>query len=322
MMLWMRRLATLSFVCYPSLLFAQENAQTRIARAAALNDEGNWRSSVALLEPVVESDRSELTPQEALVAWNLLGMNYWFLGDYGKARRALETALSSIKPASAPARYAAVLVNFGTLQLEVGQNDSAQRLFLRARTLIESDTDQMAAAIVNGRLAVVAIAQRRYKDAGRVLSEAFQKAARAEHPELNDLGALYAIQSNLNLRVHDLPAALGAIQKAIDLENQLHGVEASVVRDAYYIIRGHIYGQLHEYQKARDDLEIAVADFAKNPGTNSPLYLAAESAYADLLHKSGSKQEASRLKKHVNSTRQELRRQGCVHCAIHILEFE
>jgi len=320
-MLWIRRLATLGFACFPTLLFAQENAQTRIARAAALNDEGNWRSSAALLEPVV-AGRGELTPQEALVAWNLLALDYRYLGDYEKARRALETALSFIKPASAPAQYAAVLVNFGTMQLELGQNDSAQRLFLRARTLLESDTDQMAAANVNGRLAMVAIAQKRYEDAGLALSEAFRKAARAEHPEPDDLGALYAIQSNLNVRVHDLPAALDAIEKAIDLGNQVHGIEARVVLDAYYIIRGHIYGQLHEFQKARDDLEIAVSDLAKNPGINSPLHLAAESAYADLLHKFGSKKEASRLKMHVNSTWRELRRQGCVNCAISILEFE
>ena len=322
MTLWMRGLTTLSFVCFASLLFAQEDAQTRIARAAALKDEGNWRSSVALLEPVVEFGRNELTPQEALVAWNLLALDYQYLGDYGKARRAFETALSFIKPASAPTRYAAVLANFGTLQLELGQNESAQRLFLRARTLIENDTDQMALVNVDRRLATLAIAQRRYKDAKRALSEAFQKAAVAEHPQPDDLGALYAIQSNLNLRMHDLPAALDAIQKAIDLGNQLHGTGASVEFDAYYIIRGHIYGQLHEYQKARDDLEMAVSDLAKNPGTDSPLYLAAESAYADLLHKAGSKQEASRLKKHVNSTWQELRRQGCVRCTINILEFE
>jgi len=321
-MLWIRRLATLSFACFASLLFAQENAQTRIAQAAALNDEGNWRSSAALLEPIVASGGSQLSPRESLVAWNLLGTAHWHLGNYGKARRAFEMALSSIKPVTAAAQYAAVLVNFGTLQLELGQNDSAQRLFLRARGLIESDTDQMAAAIVNGRLAMVAVAQERYKDAERALAEAFQKAACVQRPELDELAALYAIQSNLNLRVHDLRAALSTIQKAIDLGNQLHGMGASVVLDAYYIIRGHIYVQLHEYQKARDDLEIAVSDLARNPGTNSPLYLAAESAYADLLHKSGSKQEASRLRKHVNSSWQELRRQGCVHCAINILEFE
>ena len=322
MAFWMRALTTLSFVCFASLLFAQENAQTRIARASALKNEGNWRSSVALLEPLVEFGRSELTPQEALVAWNLLALDYQYLGHYGKASRAFETALSLNKPASAPARYATVLVNFGTLQLELGQNDSAQRLFLRARTLFEGDTDQIALATVNGRLATVAIEQRRYKDAERSLSEAFQKAAVAEHPEPHDLGALYAIQSNLNLRMHDLPAALGAIQKAIDLANQPHGMGATVELDAYYIIRGHIYGELHEYQKARDDLEIAVSDLAKNPGTDTPLYLAAESAYARLLHKSGSKQEASRLKKHDDSTWQELRRQGCVQCTINTLEFE
>src|SRR4030095_14472341 len=173
-----------------------------------------------------------------------------------------------------------VLVNFGTLQMELGQNDSAQRLFLRAKTLTENGTDQMATANVCGALAVAAIAQRRYKDAGRALSEAFQKAAVAEHPEPHDLGTLYAIQSDLNLRMHDLPAALAAIQKAIDLRSQLHGV------GAYYIIRGRIYAELHEYQKAQDDLEIAVSDLAKNPGTDTPLYLAAESAYARLLHKS------------------------------------
>ena len=318
MALWMRGLTTLSLVCFASLLFAQENAQTRISRASALKNEGNWRSSVALLEPLVEFGRSEFTPQEAIVAWNLLALDYQYLGDYGKARRAFETALSFNKPASAPAQYAKVLVNFGMLQMELGQNDSAQRLFLRAKTLAENGTDQMATANVCGALAVAAIEQRRYRDAGLALSEAFQKAAVAEHPEPHDLGTLYAIQSSLNLRMHDLPAALAAIQKAIDLRSQLHGMGATVVLDSYYIIRGRIYAELNEYQKARDDLEIAVSDLAKNPGTDTPLYLAAESAYARLLHKSGSKQEASRLKKHVNSAWQELRRQGCVQCTINI----
>ena len=196
----------------------------------------------------------------------LLALDYQYLGNYGKARRAFKTALSFNKPASAPARYAAVLVNFGTLLSELGQNDSARRLFLKARTLVEGDPDQMALANVNRRLAMVAIAQRHYKDAAQALSEAFQRAAIAEHPEPDDLGELYATQSNLNLRVHDLPGALGAIQKAIDLGNQLHGMGATVVLDAYYIIRGHIYGELHEYQKARDDLEIAVSDLANSSG--------------------------------------------------------
>src|SRR5215469_8306714 len=90
-----------------------------IVRAAALIDQGEWQTSIAVLEPLLRLNRDELSPTEAGIAWNLLGTAYQSVGEYQKARRSFEAALRLLQNSSAPVgQQAAALDNFASLQLE------------------------------------------------------------------------------------------------------------------------------------------------------------------------------------------------------------
>lgn len=135
---------------------AVEGRAGEIVRAAALIDQGEWQTSIAVLEPLLRLNRDELSPTEAGIAWNLLGTAYQSVGEYQKARRSFEAALRLLQNSSAPVgQQAAALDNFASLQLEVGQTEAAEKLRNKAKRLYEAERDHAGIARVSGNLAIL-----------------------------------------------------------------------------------------------------------------------------------------------------------------------
>jgi tetratricopeptide (TPR) repeat protein len=304
-----------------ALLIADEREAAKIIQAAALNDQGDFRAAILLLESLLQPNVHAMNLGETGAAWNLLGNAYQHLGEYEKARRSFEAAIKVLKDSPGHIRqYAAALDNLGSLELEQGQPESSMTLRQKAKQLYESVGDHLGVARVANNLSLIAVQQGHYQDARRFLAEGFHEVSLASETDIDDLAALHSLQCVILAHDRDWHGALVAIQDAIDLWEHRHGSEYFLLASAY-IVRGQIYDKLGEYQKAENDLQNALAQLEKTPGINSPLYLAAEVAYARVLRDSGSKHEASRLEDKARASLAELRRRQCTGCSVSVLGF-
>jgi tetratricopeptide (TPR) repeat protein len=305
------------FHALPLTAGQDENAQ--IVRAAALNDRGEFQASILLLEPLLRSGAHALARNEAGVAWTLLGNAYQYLGEYQKARGSFEAAIRFLKDSPAQARqYASALDNLGSLELEDGQTESAKVLRLKAKHLYETMGDHMGIARTATNLSLIALQQRRYAEARAFLAKAFEEANRVAEPNTDDLASMYAIQGVI--AGHDLGArsALEPLQHAIDLWEGRHGPGYFQLGTAY-LVRGQIYETMGDYQKAKTDLQNALARLEQTTGPNSPLYLRAEISYARVLRDSGSKREAAQLEAKATAALEQLHLRECSGCSVSLL---
>jgi tetratricopeptide (TPR) repeat protein len=306
---------------YGISLHAEEKEEAKIVQAATLNDRGEFRSTVLLLEPLLQPNANALATGETGVAWNLLGTAYQFLGEYDKARRSFEAAIRLLKDNEAQVdQYAVALNNLGSLDSEEGQAESSRILRLKAKQLYSSVGNHSGVARVANNLALVSVRQGRYKDARHSIAEAFREAGLAPQPNIDDLAAMYSIQCLIAGHDRDWPAALAAIQHAIDLWEPGHGSRYFLLAGAY-ALRAQIYAKLGQYQRAQSDSQNALARFEKTPGIDSPLYLEAELVYARILRDSGSKKEASSIEDKAKASLEELRRQQCTGCSVSLPSF-
>jgi tetratricopeptide (TPR) repeat protein len=302
-------------------LSAQEEPRTEMARAAALNDRGEFHAAALLLEPLLQPNAHALGRAETGDAWNLLGKAYLFLGEYENARRSFEAAIKVLKDCPGQIhQYAAALNNLGSVELEEGQTESSKILRQKAKQLYQAEGNHTGVARVASNLALIAVQQDRYKDARGFIAEAFQEARVGQQPETNDLAAMYSVQCAIAGHDKDWTAALDAVQREIDLMENLHGPRYFLLASAY-ALRGQVYGKLREYQKAENDLQNALGGLEKSRDGTSPLYLEVEVAYARVLRDSGSKKEASRLEEKARHSLEELRHRQCTGCSVNVLSL-
>lgn len=300
-------------------LNAQERQPAEVARAAVLNDRGEFGATTLLLEPFLHANAHALSRADAGDAWNLLGRAYLFLGEYQKARRSFEAAIKTFKDRPEQVRqYAAALNNLGSLELEEGQTELSKILRQKAKQLYQAEGKHVGIARVASNLALIDLHQDHYKDARAWLAEAFREARLAKQPDRDDLAAMYSVQWAIAAHDEDWMAALDAVEREIELMETLHGPKYLQLASAY-ALRGQVYGKLGEYQKALGDVQNALVRVEQDPG--SPLYLAVEVAYARVLRDSGSKEEASRMEKKARAALNELHHRECAGCSVSALGF-
>jgi tetratricopeptide (TPR) repeat protein len=296
---------------------AQETPRPEIARAAELNENGDYVAAKNLLEPLLRPSARALTRKQTGDAWNILGTSYTLLGEYAKARRSFQAAIQIFKDEPDQIRYyASALDNLGSVEMEEGQFDSSKTLRLKAKSLYERNEDHMGLARVNNNLALVAIRAGRFKEASQWIEQAFQQAALSPESDVNSLAAMYSIKCTVEAHEKHWDQGLKWVQQEISVLPP----ESPLLADAY-ALRGEIYDRLGESRQAIADLQNALSRFAKSPGPATPLYLSTELIYAQILRHSGSRSEASRLETEANAALAQIRRQQCSGCAVSSLSF-
>lgn len=301
--------------------FPQETPRPEIARAAQLNENGDYVATKNLLEPLLQPDAPALTRLQAGDAWNILGTAYTLLGEYAKARRSFEAAIQIFKDDPDRIRYyAAALDNLGSVEMEEGQFEPSKTLRLKAKNLYERSGDHMGLARVNNNLALIAVREGQFKEARHWVEQAFQQAALSPEPDVDSLAAMYIIRCTIEAHDKHWEAALKWVQQEISVLETRPNPESPLLADAY-VLRGELHERLGEYHEAVTDLQNAIARYQKSPGPATPLYLSAELIYAQILRQAGSSNEASRLEKEANTALVQIHRQQCSGCTVSSLSF-
>jgi tetratricopeptide (TPR) repeat protein len=305
----------------PMFAAAQEALRPEIARAAELNENGDYLAAKNLLEPLLQADGHALTRSQTGDAWNILGTAYTLLGENAKARQSFAAAIQLFKNDPSQARYyAAALDNLGSVEMQEGQLEASKTLRLKAKQLYERNNDSTGLARVDNNLALIALREGNFKQARKWIGQAFRQSALSPRFDMDSVAAMYSIRCTLEAHDKRWNEALNWAQQEIRVLQTRQDPESPLLADAY-ALRSQVYDGLGDYRHALDDLQNALTRFQKSPGPASPLYLSAELIYARVLRHSGLSYEASRVESQANTALTQIRRQQCSGCSVSVLSF-
>jgi tetratricopeptide (TPR) repeat protein len=300
---------------------AQKPASDQIVQAFQLWSEGRPKAAIEILDAMLRTGVNSGDNRELGVAWNVLGSAYLDLERYDDAKQAYQHAMEKLRPIpSARAQYASTVDSLARLEDSLGQKDLARALGIKARHIYEELGDSAGVAVTSTNLAVIAYGQRDFKTARRALQRAIQEAQHTTRLINDDIAAIDATRSVLALHDGRVGEAISAIDRAIDLWTHAHGPDYYMLGTGY-LVRAKVLAKSRDYPRAISDAQHALAMTEAAVGRNSVAYLSAESIYAQILRASGSKQEASRLKKEAGSALASLWSHRCIGCTLDASAF-
>ena len=299
-----------------SHLCAQQSGLEVLTRAAALNDEGEFRAAFELVQPLLDSPTQKLDITLIGVAFNLRGLALQNLGNLDEARRSYESALKLLRSIpSQTTQYATALDNLGSLEFAAGQMKDSKVLRVRALALYKSAGDHAGAARAATGLAALAAASASRNEARRYLADAQHQESLVSTPDARDLAWISGVECLVDEAEGNFRAALDQINRAIDLWTQSYGSNYYGLASAYSV-RGRLYLALGYDLRAGEDLQRSLTLFSDNTGENSSAYLSTKIVYAKVLRNFGMKEEASRMESSARAELARLHHQQCAGCTI------
>jgi tetratricopeptide (TPR) repeat protein len=304
-------LVTIAGMFLSTALRAQEPVSTAVMRAHQLQNQGQPKAAIRILEPLVQTDVQALSDTELGVVWNLLGSSYQDLEMYDKARWSYETAVQKLRPIlTAQSEYAAALDNLGTLESSLGQLESSKTLCEKARRIYEELGDHKGIAIASSNLAWITLAQKDFKTARRSLARSLAEAQRTTALRDDDVVSLDSVKGLLAEHAGQYREAISDFQQSIELWTRAHGPNGYVLGAAYGF-RAQAFAKSGDYARAHSDAEHALAILEAARGKNSLFYLKIEMLYAQILRVSGAREQASRLTREAGSALADLQARQC-----------
>lgn len=293
----------------------------QITSAAALNIQGKFRETIALLSPLLESN--EKSDDAGIgIAWNVQGVALQNMGYLDRARRSYETSIGILRKRSdQTGEYASALENLGSLMAEEGQLTESRALRTRARQLYQAIADHAGVARVDVTLALVALAERDRKRAGKMIADARREEGLGSVTDDGDLAEISMAQANLQLENGDWRAALDSVNSAIQLWSAYYGDRYYLLADGY-ALRGQVEAKLRDRDLSLADFRHSLELLQRANFENSRAYFLIESAYAKVLRDSGERADAKRIESEAQAGLEELRMESCNACSISAAAFQ
>ena len=308
----------LSFCCMiPTSVQAASSANDLIRDAYGLKQHGDFKSAIAILEPIADSTDEELPAEQKGIAWNILGSAYQDLHHLDQARSCYEHSINLLRPiVAAQAQFASAVDNLGSVELEFGRFDNSERLRRKARQIYTRLGDHAGVARTSSNLAVVALRQGADGEARRYIRTALQESARAAGLDDDDIAGMLSVRGRLALIDRNPKAALAFYQEAFERWTQLHGA-ASYQAGIGLSLRSEAHRLAGDLTDASCDLRNALSIFSSTLGSNSSLYWKTSLQLARVLRDQGLSDEAQAIEeKAANALHDNRDYQSCVACSI------
>jgi tetratricopeptide (TPR) repeat protein len=300
--------------------FAQ-SASEQVLRAKQLGDQGQSSAAIAMLEPLTRQDASSLTEHERAVAWGILGSSYRDLEMLEQAKQAYGRAIEAMRSIpEADAQYAAAMCNLGSVEVSLGQDDSAKGLYTKAAGIYQGLGNSAGVSITATNLAMLAASQRDFRTTRRYLATAFQAAQRSTTLSDDNFAAMYSVSSEVEFHDGRYREAMASAQQSIDHWTHAHG-PGYVMLGLGYALRAQAIARTGDYSRAMTDVQHALSIFAAAKGSNRDGYLRIQLVYAEILRESGERDQGSRLKKEATSSLARLESRQCEGCTINVNGF-
>ena len=306
-------------VAAAQLLAAQTNPDPRLAKAFALERDGQTKQSIAADQALLDS--GSLNAPDTGKAWNILALAYEDRGDFADARRAYERAIRTLeKLPNHNKDYAMALDDLRGLYLAMGHADLAVRIKEKTLRLYKKIGDHEGTAIACSDLAGLALSQRRIRNGRKYLELARKEETLARALDDDNLAAISSMQGWLAQLQGDLSGSLTSYQLSLSLWQRRHGEEHASTGWGYILV-GNIKAEQGQTASALADMQRGLAILDRTLGRQHPRYLEADIAYLGLLERTEAHAEAARLK---TTAEQELRtfyRDQCADCTISVVAF-
>ena len=282
--LWLLRMPT----------FGQLNPHTVLHDALVLENRGSFETAAKVAKAAIDS--RQLSGDELGRGYIILAVACQGAGDLGNARIAYEHALQILEhDREHPEDYASALENYAGFYSALGQLQIAVPMWRKAFRLRQRIGDHTGTALSLTRLAEVALARNRVREAHRFLQKASNEA-KASHDLIDDDRAFFCeIQGWLAITEHHASAAVAAYQQALELVERSRG-EQHWLTGWEHMLLGKAYAESGDYGSASANMQTGLTILDHALGQKNLKYLAAELAYSRVLDQFGLRAEAAQMR--------------------------
>ena len=307
-------LLTLSLLPMPTL--GQLNSHTALEDALALENRGSFDTAAKLAKAAIDS--GPLSGNELGRGYIIFAVASQGAGDLANARMAFERAVQVLEhDREHPEDYASALENYAGLYSGLGQLDAASRMWQKAFHLRERIGDHTGTALSLTRLAEVALARNRVREAQGYLQKAFDEAQLAT--DLTDDVKAFFLETQgwLAIVEHRAPAAVAAYQHALELVERSRG-EQHWLAGWDYMLLGKAYAECGDFKAALANMQTGITILDHALGQKSQKYFAAELAYSRVLDQLGSHTQAAQMRAAAERARKDFYGSQCRGCTINV----
>ena len=282
--LWLLRMPT----------FGQPNPHTVLHDVLVLENRGSFEPAAKVAKAAIDS--RQLSGNELGRGYIILAVACQGAGDLANARIAFEHALQILEhDREHPEDYASALENYAAFYSAVGQLHIAVPMWRKAFRLRQRIGDHTGTALSLTRLAEVALARNRVREAHRYLQKASNEAEASPDLIDDDRAFFCEIQGWLAISEHHAPAAVAAYQHALELVEQSRG-EQHWLAGWEHMLLGKAYAESGDYRSASANMQTGLTILDHALGQKNPKYLAAELAYSRVLDQFGLRAQAAQMR--------------------------
>jgi tetratricopeptide (TPR) repeat protein len=307
--LWLLRIPT----------FGQLNPETVLHDALVLENRGSFETAAEVAKAAIDSrqlNRNELGRGYIILAVACLGA-----GDLANAKIAFEHALQVLEhDREHPEDYASALENYAVFYSELGQLDVAALMVRKAFHLRQRIGDHTGTTLSLTRLAKLAVARNRVREAHRYLQKASNEAKASPDLTDDDKAFFFEIQGWLAIAEHHAPAAVAAYQRALQLVERSRG-EQHWLAGWEHMLVGKAYAESGDFRSALANMQTGLTILDHALGQKNPKYFAAELAYSRVLDQFGSHAEAAQMHAAAEKASKDYHGGQCAGCTINLAAF-
>jgi tetratricopeptide (TPR) repeat protein len=310
-------LLTLLLVRMPA--FGQLNPHTVLHDALVLENRGSFETAATVAKAVIDS--GQLSGNELGRGYIILAVACRGAGDLASAQVAFEHALQVLEhDREHPEDYASALENYAGFYSELGQLDVSASMWRKAFHLRQGIGDHTGAALSLTRLADLALARNRVREAQRYLQEASDEAKASPDLIDDDKAFFFETQGWLAMAEHHAPAALADYQQALELVERSRG-EQHWLAGWEHMLLGKAYAESGDFRSALANMQTGLTILDHALGQKNPKYFAAELAYSRVLDQFGLHAEAAQMRAAAGKASKDYYGSQCAGCTINVAAF-
>jgi tetratricopeptide (TPR) repeat protein len=307
-------LLTLWLLCMPTL--GQPNPHTVLHDALVLENRGSFETAAKVAKAAIDS--RQLSGNELGRGYIILAVACQGAGDLANAQIAFDHALQLLEhDREHPEDYASALENYAGFYSELGELDLAAPMWRKAFHLRQRIGDHTGTALSLTRLAELALARNRAREAHRYLQKASNQAKASADLIDDDQAFFFETQGWLAIAEHHAPAAVAAYQHALELVERSRG-EQHWLAGWEHMLLGRAYAESGDFRSALANMQTGLTIVHHALGQKNPKCFAAELAYSRVLDRFGLHPEAAQMRAAAEKASKNYYGSQCAGCTINV----
>jgi len=299
--------------------FGQINPHTVLHDALVLENGGSFEAAARVAKAAIDS--RQLSGNELGRGYIILAVACQGAGDLADAKIAFEHALRVLgHDREHPEDYASALENYAGFYNELGQLDVAAPMWRKAFHLRQRVGDHTGTALSLTRLAELALARNRVREAHRYLQKASNEAKASPDLIDDDKAFFFEAQGWLAIDEHHASVAVAAYQHALELVERSRG-EQHWIAGLEHMLLGKAYAESGDLRSALANMQTGLTILDHALGQKNPKYFAAELAYSRILDQFGLHAEAAEMRATAEKASKDYYGSQCAGCTINVAAF-